>query len=297
MTIEGYDAAYAPAHPPVGDQVAMLYIGGDTPHIATLAEWNSQPARYRLPIWTRDNPAGHDGAAEGRAALAKLDQLGAPRGILIGLDYETAVDAAFVAAFDSALVAGGNKTVLYGSKSSVFRNPRPSGGYWTADLTGRPHSYPGAVITQWEFEAGWDDDTLTAGLPLWDTHATSGADMPLTNADADLILNRLIPRAGGRMGGDTTLGGMVAWNDQHVGDLEAAVNTAASGVAAKVDALAAAVAKLGAPAIDTAALASSIVTALGPIVQQAVTAGVQPDYDHMAVVLEAHLAATLAAGK
>lgn len=289
MTIEGYDAAYAPAHPPAGDQVAMLYIGGDTPHVSTLAEWNSQPARYRLPIWTRDNPAGHDGATEGRAALAKLDQLGAPRGILIGLDYETAIDAAFVAAFDGALLAGGDKTVLYGSKSSVFRNPRPSGGYWTADLTGRPHSYPGAVITQWEFESGWDDDTLTAGLPLWDTHATSGADMPLTNADVDLILNRLIPRAGGRMGGDTTLGGMVAWNDQHVGDIEAVVNTAASGVAAKVDALAAVVAKLSAPAPAQVDLA-----ALEALIEQYLASGSVPGV--IAAAVAKHLGADLSAG-
>lgn len=48
---------------------------------------------------------------------------------------------------------------------------------------------------------------------------------------------------------------------------------------------------------DTQALAAGIVTALSPIVQQAVSASVQPDYDHMAAVLEAHLAATFAAGK
>lgn len=53
---------------------------------------------------------------------------------------------------------------------------------------------------------------------------------------------------------------------------------------------------LAAP-VDVKALATSIVTALGPIVQQAVTTGVQPDYDHMAVVLEAHLASTFAQAK
>lgn len=56
---------------------------------------------------------------------------------------------------------------------------------------------------------------------------------------------------------------------------------------------------LTAPAapVDVKALAASVVTALGPVVQQAVASGVQPDYDHMAAVLEAHLAATFAAGK
>lgn len=48
---------------------------------------------------------------------------------------------------------------------------------------------------------------------------------------------------------------------------------------------------------DTQALATSITTTLGPLVQQAVAAGVAPDYDHMATVLEAHLAATFAAGR
>lgn len=168
-TLGGYDAAWAPGSPPPGDQVVMGYGGGDTPHVWSLTDWNSQPARFRLPIWTRDNPAGHNGAAEARAFLAYLDSVGAPRGILTVLDYETAVDAAFVTAFDGVMVAAGDKVALYGSKSTLFQNPKPSGGYFPADLTGSAHLYPGTLLTQWAFEQAWDDDTISAAAVLWDT--------------------------------------------------------------------------------------------------------------------------------
>jgi len=168
-TLGGYDAAWAPGSPPNGDQVVMGYGGGDTPHVWSLADWNSQPARFRLPIWTRDNPAGRDGAAEARAFLAYLDSVGAPRGILTVLDYETAVDAVFVASFDGVMVAAGDKVALYGSKSTLFQNPKPSGGYFPADLTGSPHLYAGTLLTQYAFEQAWDDDTISAAAVLWDT--------------------------------------------------------------------------------------------------------------------------------
>ena len=56
-TLRFYDAAYPPAKPPAADGVC-IYIGGDTPHVWTLAEIEAQPARYRLPIFVRSNPAG-----------------------------------------------------------------------------------------------------------------------------------------------------------------------------------------------------------------------------------------------
>lgn len=168
-TLGGYDAAWAPGSPPNGDQVVMGYGGGDTPHVWSLTDWNGQPARFRIPIWTRSNPAGRDGAAEAHAFLAYLDSVGAPRGILTVLDYETAVDGAFVTSFDGVMVAAGDTVALYGSKSTLFQNPRPSGGYFPADLTGTPHLYPGTLLTQWAFEQAWDDDTISAAAVLWDT--------------------------------------------------------------------------------------------------------------------------------
>ena len=117
-----------------------------------------------------------------------------------------------------------------------------------------------------------------------------GADMPLTNADVELILNYQLPRQGGRMSGTTSLGGMVGWNDQHVGDIEAASSSAAASVAARVDALAAQVAKLTAPPAAQVDLA-----ALEALIEQHLAAGAVPGVI-AAAVLE-HLSAATANAK
>src|SRR5579863_3052451 len=89
----GYDAAYPPSSPPkASNEVVMGYLGGDTPHVWSLAEWNSQPARYRVGIWTRSNPGGYNGTSEAQEAVAKWKSLGAPAGSMIALDLETAED-------------------------------------------------------------------------------------------------------------------------------------------------------------------------------------------------------------
>ena len=95
----GYDAAYPPSDPPAGDQVVMGYLGGNTPHVWTPADWNSQKARFRVGIWTRSNPGGYNGTSEAQQALNVWRSLGAPPGTLLALDLETAQDAGFVDAF------------------------------------------------------------------------------------------------------------------------------------------------------------------------------------------------------
>lgn len=164
----------------------------------------------------------------------------------------------------------------------------PEPHYWVADYNvgaAGPQIPTGAIALQYTDTGPYDLSLVADYWPGVD----QGADMPLTAADADLILNRLIPRAGGRMGGDTTLGGMVAWNDQHVGDIEAAVNTAAGGVAAKVDALAAAVAKLTAPAPAQVDLA-----ALEALIEEHLASGSVPSV--IAAAVAKHLGADLSAG-
>ena len=126
-----YDAAFPPSNPPPWDVVAG-YVGGDTPNIWTLAEWNSQPARYRLPIFTRSNPDTHSPTQDAAAMLAGLANLKASKGCLTALDFETAINGPYVLAYDKAMVAGGHPVVIYGSESFVLQNPKPSGGYWVA---------------------------------------------------------------------------------------------------------------------------------------------------------------------
>jgi len=253
--LSGYDAAYPPASPP-GDQVVFGYLGGDTPNAWTPAEWAAQKARYRVGIWTRSNPVGaSQGTSEGRAAAAAWRLLGAPAGTLIGLDFETAVNGAYVTAFDAAAVAGGCKVALYGSKSTLFENPKTSGGYWVADVTGKPHVYPGAVITQYEFESGWDDDEVAGSLigSLWDTQG--GTEMALTQTDAELVattlLNTAIARAGntasGAEKGDTSLYEVLAWSDAGL-----------QGTHDLIEVLDTDVEKIGQPTVDATELAEAL---------------------------------------
>lgn len=196
--LSGFDAAYPPSNAP-RDQVVLGYLGGDTPHVWTPAEWKAQPARFRIGIWTRSNPIGAaQGTSEGKAALAAWRTLGAPGGTLIVLDYETAQNAAYLQAFDAQVVAGGCKVAVYGSTSTVYKNPKPSGGYFPADITDTPHLVPGTLITQWKFESGWDDDEIDASAEtmLWDTQAAQGG------TTMSIGWNDTIEGIGGRKGGN-----------------------------------------------------------------------------------------------
>ena len=204
-TLGGYDAAWPVGSPPVDDRVVLGYLGGDTPHPWLVTDWASQPARYRVGIWTRSNPQQHAqelgvttfqlGQQEALTALVSWRNLGAPSGTLLALDYETAVCADYVRGFDAEVVAAGDKVALYGSKSTVFQNPKPSGGYWPADLTGASHLYPGTLITQYKFENDWDDDTVAANAPLWDTHPTDPTPTPRS---LNVILLHIDTAAGDR---------------------------------------------------------------------------------------------------
>lgn len=190
-----YDAAYPPASPPRTDAVAF-YIGGDTPHVWTAAEIARQTARYRLPIYVRSNPGSHNPHSDAAAALRWLAQHGAPRGCAVALDLETAVDGPYVRAFDADIKAGGYVTVAYGSLSTIFNNPRTSGGYWVANPTGTPHIHPGSVATQWAFDSQlghpWDLSDVTDSVPLWDTHA------PTPPEETEMIARDVLPGLGAK---------------------------------------------------------------------------------------------------
>lgn len=164
-----YDSAYPPANPPAGMDGVGGYIGGDTPHTWSLADWNSQHVRYRLPIFVRSNPVGASAAADVGAALTQLRALGAPGGILVAWDMETAADAAYIKAVYNLMTADGYKLIIYGSQSSVFGNDNPDGLYWGADWTSVSGLKPGDSITQFVSFNSYDVDTATATLPYWDT--------------------------------------------------------------------------------------------------------------------------------
>lgn len=171
MTRRLYDASSPPPDPHL--DVCGFYIGGDTPHVWTDAEIAGQSARWRLPIYVTDNPGQRNAAADAGTAVAWLRSHGVPAGSAVALDYETAVDAAYVTAFDGAVRSAGWTVLLYGSLSTVTQNPRPSAGYWTASWTGVPHLDAGAAATQYASDTQlgepYDLSEVSDGLVLWDT--------------------------------------------------------------------------------------------------------------------------------
>ena len=199
-TLQMYDAAYPPASPP-GWPVVAGYIGGNTPHVWTDAEWDGQPARRRLPIYVRSNPASHDPAADAAEAVAWLRTHDVPAGCAVALDLETAVNAAYVTRFDEVVLAAGYLTIAYGSLSTLYKNPRPSGGYWVAHYTGAPYSDAGAVATQYASDRQlghpWDASLINASVPLWDTASPSQEEEDMAQVSSVGAAGTLAVAAGG----------------------------------------------------------------------------------------------------
>ena len=214
-----YDAAYPPSNPPHWDAAAG-YIGGDTPHVWTAAEWARQPVRYRLPIFVRSNPTGvlaramsrmrvHPvtggtartaakalarlrsrtytvtAASDAVKAIAWLRANHAPKGCTVSLDLETAINAPYVRTFNADLLAAGYKVLAYGSLSTIFHNPKPSAGYWVAHYTGSPHMESGAVATQWTSGSSHDSNLVADSVPLWDTKAPTPTPTPAPPPEED----------------------------------------------------------------------------------------------------------------
>lgn len=161
-----------------------FYIGGDTPHVWSDAEVAALPYPYRLPIYTRSDPSGTAQAqSDADAAVSWARAHGQPTGTLIQLDFESAVDAAYVGAFDAVITAAGYKTVLYGSQSSVLQNPQPSGGYNVADWDGVDDD-PSWTAKQYEDTGDYDLNDFSPSAPLWNTQAPAVA----PQGDDDMII-------------------------------------------------------------------------------------------------------------
>lgn len=159
------------------------YIGGNTPNPWTMAEWQRltelSGARFWLPIFVRS--VGGNPADDAIFCVNWLQAHGMPKGTTLALDYETRVDAAYLRSFDQAVFSVGWRVMVYGSRSYVLQNPKPSGGYWVADYTGSPHLFLGSAATQWagsgNFGGAYDPNIVADTTPLWEV------DMTFTDAD------------------------------------------------------------------------------------------------------------------
>jgi len=151
-----------------------FYIGGNTPHVWTAAEVALLKAaphiRYLIPIFTRSVPGdAAQGQSDAAWALEAMQQLGQPKGTIVQLDYESAVDAAYEVAFDATVRADGYLMELYGSASTVVKNPEPSGGYDEAAWTGRDYA-PTSTGDQFTDTGPFDLNDFRTDAPLWDLH-------------------------------------------------------------------------------------------------------------------------------
>ncbi len=165
-----FDAAYpGPADPHVDG--CLVYIGGDTPHVWTDAEVRNAPGRYRLPTYVRSDPWAADPAHDAGEALAWLQAHAVPKGRVVVLDLETAINAVYVNAFAAALHAAGFLVWEYGSRGTLFHNPRQD-GYFVADPTGTPHLVVGTAATQFAADGAYDLDDVAETGALWDLKET-----------------------------------------------------------------------------------------------------------------------------
>ena len=130
--VKMFDASVPPASAPGGYRAVAGYIGGNTPHVWTEAEWKRFGKLHKLPIWVRSDPANVDAEDDAFGALKRLYELRVPRGITVVMDLEAAVDACYVHKFQSVMRWAGFYAWVYGSVSTVFKNP-PADGYWVAD--------------------------------------------------------------------------------------------------------------------------------------------------------------------
>lgn len=185
-----FDAAHPNTKDPSVDGF-LVYIGGDTPHAWTDEEIAAAHGRYILPTYVRSNPQTHDPAGDAGQAVAWLKAHNAPKGIVVVLDLETAIDPAYVNGFGTQLHASGYKVWPYGSKSTLWRNPSLD-GYFVADPTGKDHVLSGSVATQFSFNGSYDlDDVANSGV-LWDRTATV-TPVPKMNAP---VVTALATRSG-----------------------------------------------------------------------------------------------------
>ncbi len=182
-----YDASVPPVNPPDWEIVAG-YIGGDTPRIWTNAQWDSQPVPFRLPIFTRN--IGGDPFLDAEYVNRWMSQHKVPLDCFVALDFETRVDRSYLLNFDGAVKW---PVMVYGSKSTVTKNPEPSGGYWVADwpppgVQPTPHLVSWSMATQYSnsrpFGGAYDASLVSDDATLWQV---KGVDPAMTTDEVNAI--------------------------------------------------------------------------------------------------------------
>lgn len=133
-----------------------------TPHTWTAKEWHRFRTHRKLPIYVASVAVGATPHPRDEAfhVLRALWDHGVPHGAAVVLDMETAVHASFVNQFAEILHWGNYVTWVYGSASTVFKNPH-AGGYWVAQYTGKPFMHNGSNVRATQYASGKNYDSST----------------------------------------------------------------------------------------------------------------------------------------
>jgi hypothetical protein len=164
-----------------------FYIGGDTPIVWNAAEIAElkRHVRYPLPIYVRSNPSSVWMNTDAGNLIAACDAIGLPKGKLVALDLESAVDAQYVSYMDAQVTEAGWKLVIYGQLSTVVGNPKPSGGYWVGNWDGKADD-PSWTGKQYK-DVGPYDLSMFDPTNLWDLKPA----VPATSEDDEEMPNNL----------------------------------------------------------------------------------------------------------
>ena len=287
MTVTARGIDYAWQHPDpaaiaaAGYTFACRYLSRDPSKNITLGEAQALAAHgiWCVANWeygAQDMLRGYAGGiADAQAALAQAKAAGMPDGrpIYFSADWDvTPAQEATVLAYLSgaASVLGHERVGEYGGYYPV-KTARDSGTVWTWQTFGwsggqwdtrdTVRQTGSATVGGVEVDV---NEAQVADYGQWQPGRlpdTVEADMPLTQADIAAIFNYAFKRQGNAPAGETTLGGLVAWNDGHVQAILnqlAAIQKSVAAAATPVldaDALAA---KLAANPAFISALASAV---------------------------------------
>lgn len=119
-----FDASTPPQTAPPGCHAVMGYLGGNTPHIWTPAEWRRFEHLPQVPVYVPDFTA--TASTQAAYAVNLMLMLGwardQPASRILVFDFETAVNPEFYDSLAQTTLANGFTPVCYGSMSTVLRN-------------------------------------------------------------------------------------------------------------------------------------------------------------------------------
>lgn len=158
--VKMWDASTPDFEPPHWLKIVSGYVGGDTPHVWTSAQWARFDGIKKLPIFVTTTTGVPSAWTDAWYILQLLYRLGVPKLTAVVLDLETRIDPAYVTGVHRIIHDFGYLLWPYGSVGTLFANP-VCDGYFVATLDGiaQPVMHPGVKATQY-VDRGQEDTSL-----------------------------------------------------------------------------------------------------------------------------------------